>query len=170
MLARSDGDQALHRTISEVERLRDRLHAENLYLRREVQERLGTSTIIGQSLAIRRVLEQAKQVAATDSTVLLLGETGTGKELVASLIHELSARRKQVTMRRWRFCGRRGRSWQGLGWRCVGIYFRRMRWCRWFASAGSFEIRPCGIDLTIASAKTAAAHLASPSLSRRWAR
>src|SRR5678809_762944 len=51
------------------------------------------------SQAIRSVLEQARQVATTDSTVLLLGETGTGKELVATHIHELSARRGRIMVR-----------------------------------------------------------------------
>jgi transcriptional regulator with GAF, ATPase, and Fis domain len=55
--------------------------------------------IVGQSAALRRVLEQAQQVAVTDATVLLLGETGTGKELVATHIHELSARRGRTMMR-----------------------------------------------------------------------
>ena len=55
--------------------------------------------IVGESAAIRHVLEQARQVATTDSTVLLLGETGTGKELVASHIHELSARRARAMVR-----------------------------------------------------------------------
>ena len=67
--------------------------------RREVQERPGTGVIVGQSAAVRRVLEQARQVAATDSTVLLLGETGTGKELIATHIHELSARRARAMVR-----------------------------------------------------------------------
>ena len=62
-------------------------------------DRLGTGAIVGQSTAIHRVLEQARQVAATNSTVLLLGETGTGKELIATQIHELSARRGRVMVR-----------------------------------------------------------------------
>jgi transcriptional regulator with GAF, ATPase, and Fis domain len=78
---------------------RDDLQAENLYLRREVQERLGPGDIVGRSTAIQRVLEQARQVAATDSTVLLLGETGAGKELIATRIHEQSARRGRVMVR-----------------------------------------------------------------------
>jgi len=73
-------------------RLRDSRHAENLCLRREVADRLEAGAIVGRSQAIRRVLEQAQQVAVTDSTVLLLGETGTGKELLATYLHELSAR------------------------------------------------------------------------------
>ena len=71
----------------------------NPYLRREALERLYTGAIVGQSAAIRRALELARQVAATDSTVLLLGETGTGKELIATLIHELSARRGRAMVR-----------------------------------------------------------------------
>ena len=77
---------------------RDDLQAENHCLRREV-ERLGPGVIVGRSVAIQRVLEQARQVAATDSTVLLLGETGTGKELIATQIHEQSARRGRVMVR-----------------------------------------------------------------------
>jgi formate hydrogenlyase transcriptional activator len=99
VLARSQSDDALRQTIAQIERVRDQLQAENVYLRREVQERLGASTIIGQSPAIRRVLEQVQQVAATDSTVLLLGETGTGKELLATHLHEQSARRGRVMVR-----------------------------------------------------------------------
>ena len=55
--------------------------------------------IVGRSAAIRRVLKQAEQVAATDSTVLILGETGTGKELIAAHIHEQSARRNRPMVR-----------------------------------------------------------------------
>jgi formate hydrogenlyase transcriptional activator len=56
-------------------------------------------TLVGDSTAVQRVLQQAWQVAATDSTVLLLGETGTGKELMASQIHEMSARRNRAMVR-----------------------------------------------------------------------
>jgi PAS domain S-box-containing protein len=99
VLARRESDEALRRALSDVERLRDRLQTENLYLRREVRERLGTGLIVGQGQAVRRVLEQIQHVAATDSTVLLLGETGTGKELFATHIHELSARRAKAMVR-----------------------------------------------------------------------
>jgi formate hydrogenlyase transcriptional activator len=99
VLARRQGEEALHRMLAEVQRLRDRVHAENVYLRREAQERLGTAFPVGKSAAIRRVEEQVHQVAATDSTVLLLGETGTGKELFATKIHELSGRRARTMVR-----------------------------------------------------------------------
>ena len=59
----------------------------------------GAGGIVGQSLGIRRVLEQARLVAATDSTVLLMGETGSGKELIANYIHELSARHTRLMVR-----------------------------------------------------------------------
>jgi transcriptional regulator with GAF, ATPase, and Fis domain len=59
----------------------------------------GAERIVGQSLAIRRVLDQVQQVAATDSSVLLLGETGTGKELLANRIHELSRRHGRPMVR-----------------------------------------------------------------------
>jgi formate hydrogenlyase transcriptional activator len=63
------------------------------------EERLGNGMIIGRSKAMQRVLEQARQVASTDSTVLLVGETGTGKEVVATYIHELSTRRAKAMVR-----------------------------------------------------------------------
>ena len=99
ILARCESDETLRQTILQIEHLRDRVRVETLYLRRESQERASTGVIIGQSQAIRNVLEQARQVAATDSTVLLLGETGTGKELIAAHIHELSARRGRIMVR-----------------------------------------------------------------------
>jgi PAS domain S-box-containing protein len=99
VLARSENDAALFQTISQIERHRDELRAQVAYLRREAEEREGTGLIIGESAALCRVLEQARQVAATDSTVLLLGETGTGKELIASYIHDQSARHSRVMVR-----------------------------------------------------------------------
>jgi formate hydrogenlyase transcriptional activator len=93
VLARRQSEETLRQALADVERLRDRLHIENVCLRREAEERLGTGAIVGRSPAIQRVLEQIQQVAGADSPVLLLGETGVGKELVATQIHELSARR-----------------------------------------------------------------------------
>jgi formate hydrogenlyase transcriptional activator len=99
ILARCENDETLRQSILQLEHSRDRCRVEDLYLRREAQERVDTGVIIGHSQAIRGVLEQARQVAATDSTVLLLGETGTGKELIATHIHELSARRGRIMVR-----------------------------------------------------------------------
>ena len=99
VLARRESDEALQRATEEVGRLRDQLHAENVYLRTEARERHGTGNVVGKSAAIRQVLEQVQLVSTTDSTVLLLGETGTGKELFATQIHELSARHARAMVR-----------------------------------------------------------------------
>jgi formate hydrogenlyase transcriptional activator len=96
---RKHADEQLRNALDEVRQLRDQLQRENEHLRQEVKQFHGHSRIIGQSPAIRRVLTQAEQVAPTPSTVLLLGETGTGKELFASAIHELSSRKSRVMIR-----------------------------------------------------------------------
>jgi transcriptional regulator with GAF, ATPase, and Fis domain len=80
------------RALEDLQHLREKLEHENIYLRKEVKERLGEH-IVGRSAAIRATLALADQVAATDSTVLLLGETGTGKERFATYIHECSRHR-----------------------------------------------------------------------------
>jgi PAS domain S-box-containing protein len=69
-----------------------KLTEEKLYLEQEIDTELGFGEIIGQSKALQAVMEQVRKVAASDATVLLLGETGTGKELVARAIHRLSPR------------------------------------------------------------------------------
>jgi formate hydrogenlyase transcriptional activator len=91
-LARKRSEAELRRTLDENVRLRDRLIQENVYLQQEVKARQGLTGIIGQSAAIRSVLDEVAQVAQTGATVLLSGETGTGKELVATAIHEQSSR------------------------------------------------------------------------------
>jgi formate hydrogenlyase transcriptional activator len=72
---------------------KDRLAQAKSYLEGEIQTELGFEKIIGYSAALREALKKARVVAPTDSTVLLLGETGTGKELVARSVHALSSRR-----------------------------------------------------------------------------
>ena len=98
-LARQQKDEALQAAIEEAQHLKSQLHVENVYLRQEARQRLTDSDIVGQSAALRQVLAQIEQVAPTDSTVLLLGETGTGKELLATHIHALSARRGRPMVR-----------------------------------------------------------------------
>ena len=76
----------------EIQELKDKLAQEKLYLQDEVRSELNFDEIVGKSVALRRVLMQVEIVAPTDSTVLIYGETGTGKELIARAIHNLSAR------------------------------------------------------------------------------
>ncbi len=78
-----------YRQISE---LKDRLAQENLYLENEIRSELKFDEIVGHSPSLLRVLKQVETVAPTDSTVLIYGETGTGKELIARAIHDLSSR------------------------------------------------------------------------------
>ncbi len=92
-LARKKYDEHLQRAYSEIKRLKEKLESENFYLREEIKTEYQHQEVIGQSEGIGRVLRSAKQVAVTDSTVLLQGETGTGKELVARAIHDYSRRK-----------------------------------------------------------------------------
>jgi DNA-binding NtrC family response regulator len=87
-------DLALERAFDEIQTLKERLIAENETLRQEVEVLYADDELIGKSHVFRAVIFQAKQVAPTDSSVLLLGETGTGKGLIARKIHELSGRSK----------------------------------------------------------------------------
>jgi PAS domain S-box-containing protein len=96
---RKRAEEQLRKTLEEVQQLRDQLQQQNVYLRQEVKLLHGHAQLVGQSQPLKRVLEQVEQVAPTSSTVLLLGETGTGKELVASAIHELSPRREHPMVR-----------------------------------------------------------------------
>jgi formate hydrogenlyase transcriptional activator len=79
--------------------LKDKLTEEKVYLEGEITQQHNFTEIIGDSAALRRVLAQVETVAATDATVLLLGETGTGKELLARAIHDRSPRRGQTFVR-----------------------------------------------------------------------
>jgi formate hydrogenlyase transcriptional activator len=98
-LARARADEDLRRAYREIEQLKSRLEKENVYLREEVKLERDHSEVIGDSKGIRHVLKKAEQVAATDSTVLLLGETGTGKELIARTIHEMSRRKGRLMVK-----------------------------------------------------------------------
>ena len=85
--------QALQVAHAELQELKNKLEAENIYLQEELKLDSVFGEIIGQSDAIRQVVFKITQVAPTDSTVLITGETGTGKELVARAIHSESSRR-----------------------------------------------------------------------------
>ncbi|MBB5340117.1 sigma 54-interacting transcriptional regulator [Tunturiibacter gelidoferens] len=98
-LARTRAEDEIQRALEEVKRLRDQLQRENMYLQQEIKTVRGCRGLVGESYALRRVLEQVEQVAHTNSSVLLVGETGTGKELIANALHELSPRRDRPMVR-----------------------------------------------------------------------
>ncbi len=92
-LERLHAEEELRMAMAEVERLKNRLHAENIYLQEEIRREHNFEEIVGSSPALLAVLQQVERVAPTDATVLILGETGTGKELIARAIHDRSARK-----------------------------------------------------------------------------
>jgi formate hydrogenlyase transcriptional activator len=89
---RKRAEDALRRSFEEIKVLKDQLYKENLALKEEIDQASMFEEIVGSSAALRRVLVHVAKVAPTDSTVLITGETGTGKELVARAIHKRSQR------------------------------------------------------------------------------
>lgn len=92
-MARKQADEELQRALAEVRELKERLELENIHLREEMKLQHCPVGVVGNSTAMRGVLKKVEQVAKTDTSVLLLGETGTGKELIAQVIHDLSRRK-----------------------------------------------------------------------------
>jgi len=90
---RKQAEDELKKNLREIEELKNRLEEENVYLREEVEVRYRHEEIVGESRAIKKSLSRLEKVAQEDSCVLLLGETGTGKELMARAIHNMSNRR-----------------------------------------------------------------------------
>ena len=86
-------EEALRQALSEVEQLKTRLQAENIYLQEEIKTEHNFDEIISRNETLKKTLRKVEQVASTDATVLILGETGTGKELFARAIHNISKRR-----------------------------------------------------------------------------
>jgi formate hydrogenlyase transcriptional activator len=86
----------LEKAFEEIKRLKDRLHDENVALREQIDQAFMFEEIVGSSPALKTVLSSIVQVAPTDSTVLITGETGTGKELIARAIHKGSQRADQA--------------------------------------------------------------------------
>ena len=85
----------LRAALSEIEAMKDLLEAENIYFRHESKMKHRFEHILGQSDGLKYVLYRAEQVAPTNTTVLILGETGTGKELIAAAIHNMSPRKNR---------------------------------------------------------------------------
>ena len=92
---RKKADQELKNALSELEQLKNRLQEENIYLQEEIKIEHNFGELIGQSRCFKEVLRQVEKVASTHATVLILGETGTGKELIARAIHSLSNRSRR---------------------------------------------------------------------------
>lgn len=92
-LARKQAEEVLKNTLSELARLKNQFEADCTYLRNEIKLEHNFEEIIGQSYTLRNILLEVEKVAPTDATVLILGETGTGKELFARAIHHASSRK-----------------------------------------------------------------------------
>jgi len=90
---------SLREALTIIKQLKEQLHEENIYLKEEFNLLHSHEDIVGNSEAIKTVLTQIEQVAGTDSTVLIQGETGTGKELVSNAIHGLSSRKSRLMIK-----------------------------------------------------------------------
>src|SRR5512135_155608 len=90
---------SLREALTIIKQLKDQLYEENIYLKEEISLLHSHEDIVGNSEAIRTVLKQIEQVASTESTVLIQGETGTGKELIAHSIHNLSTRKDRLMIK-----------------------------------------------------------------------
>ncbi|HEX7230614.1 MAG TPA: sigma 54-interacting transcriptional regulator, partial [Candidatus Binatia bacterium] len=89
---RKQAEEKLNAALVEIQSLKEKLEEENIYLKEEISEVKGFDEIVGKSDALKYVLRRVEQVARTDATVLVQGETGVGKELIARAIHEKSSR------------------------------------------------------------------------------
>ncbi|MGI9568687.1 MAG: sigma 54-interacting transcriptional regulator, partial [Desulfobulbia bacterium] len=95
MTNRKRREAELQQALTELKRLKNRLQEENIYLQQEIKVVHNFGEIIGRGKVLKELLWQIEQVAATEATVLILGETGTGKELVARAIHNICPRKKR---------------------------------------------------------------------------
>jgi PAS domain S-box-containing protein len=96
---RKRAENDLKKAFEEINELKNRLEEENLYLKQEIEIRYKHEEIIGESRAIKRVLSTAEKVAKENTCVLIQGETGTGKELLARAIHNMSPRKGRSMMK-----------------------------------------------------------------------
>ncbi len=95
ILKHEQTEKKLRKALKDIERLKEQIQSDYTYLREELKSEHKFEDIIGQSDPLKYVLFKIEQVAATDSSVLLLGETGTGKELIARAIHSMSQRKER---------------------------------------------------------------------------
>ena len=96
---RKQAEEKIQKAYAEIQRMTERLEAENLYLQEEINNEHDFKDIVGQSSAIKQLLQQVELVAPTAASVLITGESGTGKELVARAIHERSDRSERPLIR-----------------------------------------------------------------------
>ncbi len=94
-MRRREAEAALQASYNEIKELKDRLEQDNIYLQEEIKRAHRFEEIIGQSNELQYILRRVEEVAATDTTVLISGETGTGKELIARAIHSSSKRKER---------------------------------------------------------------------------
>ncbi len=94
-LEREQSDEKLRLALAEVESLKNRLQAENVYLQEEIRKEHNFEEMVGQSPALLSVLRKVERIADTDATVLICGETGSGKELIARALHNSGPRKQR---------------------------------------------------------------------------
>ena len=97
--ARKQGEIMLRSAYTEIEQLKNQIEAESAYLQEEIKLEHNFENIIGQSESLKYVLHSVEQVAPTDTPVIIMGETGTGKELLARALHKLSPRGKRALVK-----------------------------------------------------------------------
>ena len=98
-LEREQANEQLRTALSEVERLKNQLQAENVYLQEEIRREHNFEEMVGNSPALLTLLRRVERVAGTDTTVLISGETGSGKELIARALHNGSPRRQRALVK-----------------------------------------------------------------------
>ena len=97
-LMRKRNEEEIQQALSEIKKLKEQIEADYIYLREEIKQEHDFGEIVGKSNALKMILLKVKQVAPTDATVLILGETGTGKGLIARAVHNVSKRKDRPLM------------------------------------------------------------------------